>query len=399
MLGALVSPVLRTSSGKEHGIPSEIVIGGLFPFTGELSGFGQKYYRAAELAIEDVNRFVHETLGLNVTFKLITEDTGTSSSTAAKAIQSLAAKGVQVIVGPYSSRCVEAVKSYADSHRIVVVSPSSTSPALAIPNDFIFRFVPTDVHQGKALARLVWESGIRRVAVIYTQDPWGEGLYNAFKKYFEGLGGTVVGIGYAPEAKEHSAEVRKLADTIKGFGTGSDVGVLMISFEDDGIDILKLASENPTLMRVMWFGTDGTVYSTKLAEQVGDIMVKLGNIPHTGYSPPDSPFSRDVNARYRAKYGEDMDPYGRTTYDAIWVIAFTILQTGRYDGSTIAKALPEVAMRFYGASGWTALDENGDRAFGDYGIVALKYENGKYVWEEVGVYREATDSIVWFEGK
>ncbi len=398
IIGVSIASALMKPVRVAPTLPKEIVIGVAYPFTGYLSGYGLKYYRAVEMAIEDVNKFIREKLGLDVKFKVIKEDTKTSAEGAVKAIQSLSAKGVKVIVGFLASLCVEAVKSYADAHKIVVVSPASTAPALAIPGDYIFRFVPTDVHQGKALARLVWDSGVRKAVVIYRKDPWGEGLFKSFKANFEKLGGIVKGIGYDPMAKEHSAEVRKLADLVHDLGAGADVGVVLISFEDDGVDILRLAGESPVLMKVKWFGTDGTAFSTKIAKQVGDIVVKLGGMPHTCYFPPQSPISEEVNRRYRERYGEDMDPYARTSYDAIWVLALTILQVGKYDGEAIAKALPEVAKRYFGVSGWTILDDAGDRAFGDYGIIVLKYEDGRYVWKTIGIYHEITDSITWFKG-
>ncbi|RLE87170.1 MAG: ABC transporter substrate-binding protein, partial [Thermoprotei archaeon] len=140
--------------GAVKKLPEEIPIGGLFGLTGDLSEFSKRHQAAAQMAIEDVNAYV-KALGYNVKFVLIPEDTqGTQEGALAK-IQALAAKGVKVVVGPLSSAEVKAVKSFADSEGIVVISHSSTSPALAIPGDYIFRFVPTDEFQGRALARLL----------------------------------------------------------------------------------------------------------------------------------------------------------------------------------------------------------------------------------------------------
>jgi hypothetical protein len=48
-----------------------------------------------------------------------------------------------------------------------------------------------------------------------------------------------------------------------------------------------------------------------------------------------------------------------------------------------------------GASGFFSLDENGDRATGDYDILAIKLVAGEYKWETIGAYRYATDSVEW----
>ena len=384
----LVLPIFTV----EAQLPEEIPIGALMAITGPLSSFGKRHSLAAQMAIDDVNEYVAK-LGLNVRFKLIVEDTKVLPEEALARIQSLAAQGVKVVVGPLASSEVTAVKGFADANKIVVISHSSTAPALAIPGDFIFRFVPTDIYQGRALARLAEALGLRKVVVIYRGDPWGDGLFEAFKENFEGLGGTVRGVRYDPTAKDLSPEVRIASESVSAWGAGPDVGVLLISFEDDGISVLSSAKEDPVLMGVRWIGTDGTAISTKVAEQVGDIAVKVGGFPNTLYNPTLSPKQEEFRKRFYEVAGEDPDAYTYNIYDAIWVAALAIIEARTYDSEIIAKILPDVASRYFGVSGWTILDENGDRAGGDYGIWSVVEVDGKYEWKLTGIYSLATDSV------
>lgn len=78
--------------------------------------------------------------------------------------------------------------------------------------------VPPDSFQGKALARIIYSLGYRNVAVIYRNDAWGVGLYEAFSSRFKELGGNVAGVAYDPTAKDLSAEVKRLSDI--GFENG-----------------------------------------------------------------------------------------------------------------------------------------------------------------------------------
>ncbi len=381
--------------GAAQGLPSEIPIGALLPLTGDLSGFGAKWKNALEMAETDINNYV-STLGLNVKFKILVEDTKTSEEGALQALQSLVAKGVKVVLGPAASNEVSAIKSYADSNKIVVISGSSTAPSLAIPGDYIFRLVTTDLFQAKAVARMIWSKGVKKVAVIYRGDDWGDGLFNGFKSTFEDLGGTVDSVRYDPKALEFSSEVASLADKVSALGVSPETAVLLISFEEDGISILNAAKDYSVLMSVEWFGTDGTAFSTKIASQVGDVAVSVGGLPSTIFAPTSSPVQQSFFERYKDTYGVEPDSYTHNMYDAAWLAAMTILQVGKYDGEAIAKALPEVAARFFGVSGWLNLDENGDRAFGDYSIAAIVFENGEYVCKVVGVYRSTTDTVEWF---
>ncbi len=382
------------AGGATKQLPKEIPIGGLFALSGPLSSYGKRHKTAVELAIKDINAYLAK-LGYDVKFVLIAEDTKVQKEEALKDLQTLAAQGVKVVVGPLASSEVATIKPFADQNKIVVVSHSSTAPSLAIAGDYIFRFVPTDLFQGKALAKLAESLGFKKVAVIYRGDEWGEGLYKAFKENFEKLGGTVKAVRYDPNAKDLSAEVRRLSDVVKEFGAGSDVGVLAICFEDDGIALFTAAKDDPVLMSVKWIGTDGTATSTKIVENAGDVAFKVGGFYCTIYSPAYSPKMEEFAKRMKEILGEEPDPYAYNIYDATWVIALSILEAGVYDGEAIKAALPEVASRYFGVSGWCLLDENGDRAGGDYLIYKIVKTEAGYEWVKAGIYSFASDSITW----
>ena len=70
---------------------------------------------------------------------------------------------MRVVIGPVCSAEVETIKAYAEENGILLVSPSSVVPSLAIPDDNVFRFCPDATHQAEAIARLMWEDGVRVV--------------------------------------------------------------------------------------------------------------------------------------------------------------------------------------------------------------------------------------------
>lgn len=380
-----------TAAGQ---LPSEVPIGALIPLSGALSSYGENGKNALILAEEDINDYVHNTLGLNVAFKIYIEDTKTSPDGALEAVKSLAAKGIKVYVGPYASGEASKVLSYLKENNLVTISPSSTFPGLAIAGDPLFRTVPTDVTQGKALAHIIWQSGIRKLVIIYRNDDWGVGLRDAIKENFEAMGGTTTEIPYDPYAAVYSAEVSKLADAVNAFGAGADVGVVLISFEE-GTGILSLAKDYSVLMDVKWFGTDGIAYSTRIAESVGDV-VSAVFVGSTIYTPAKSPKKDAFIEKYRSRFGIDPHPYSMNLYDSAWIAALAILEARVYDGQAVAKAIPEVADRYFGVTGWTALDDAGDRAYGDYVITNVQLVDGQYKWVDVGIYNAATGTVQWF---
>ncbi|QOJ78069.1 ABC transporter substrate-binding protein [Infirmifilum lucidum] len=385
-IGYLIAPRPSTPAQK---LTTTVLIGALLPLTGDLSSFGKRNQRALELAVEDINAFA-EQVGSPFRFRLVVEDTGTNPEQARAKIQALAAQGVQAVVGPMASSEVSQVKQFADANKIVVISQSSTAPSLSIAGDYIFRVVPNDAYQGRALARLVFDSGFRGAAVIYRNDAWGKGLFDAFSARFRELGGRVEGVAYDPNAQDVSGEVARLADIASKLGPAT--AVVLISFEDDGIRVVQAAAQNPTLSKLKWFGTDGTSGSSKMAQQIGEQLVTLGGLVSTVFQPGKNSLQENFKAKFKSRFGEDPDAYSMNAYDAAWLIALSVMATGQYSGEAIARALPTIAQHYYGVTGNTALDQTGDRAAGDYAAWKVVKTDKGYEWVLVAIYSLATDS-------
>ena len=127
---------------------------------------------AAKLAIIDFNQYLADK-GAEWSLVMTIEDTQTQPTVALDKIQSLHAKGIKVIVGPYASANLQNIKGYADNNDMVVVSCCSTSPLLAIEGDRIFRMSPDDTNQGVVLARLMADAGIEIAVPVWREDAWG----------------------------------------------------------------------------------------------------------------------------------------------------------------------------------------------------------------------------------
>jgi len=60
------------------------------------------------------------------------------------------------------------------------------------------------------------------------------------------------------------------------------------------------------------------------------------------------------------------------------------------DIATFKLAFVDEAANYFGASGNTALDVNGDRAVGNYDFWAVKQNPSGYLWQVVAQYNSAT---------
>jgi branched-chain amino acid transport system substrate-binding protein len=392
--------LLEIESLKTVGLSGEVKLGFLASMTGVLASFGENELAAAEFAAEQVNEML-ASMGADWTIKIEVEDTQTEPDIALEKTESFAARGITLLVGPLSSAEVRAIKGYCDANKILAVSQSSTAPDLAIADDYIYRFCPTDeLGQGPAMARIMLDDEKQYIIPVTRNDAWGIGLKEAGKKRFEELGGTFLeGIDYAPEAIEFSMEASNLAGKVSSavdtYGA-DNVAVWHISFEEVNA-FFTAANEYDVLSTVKWYGSDGTSLSGAILEDetVAEFAFKVGGYPCTIFTPTHSPKWEEVRQNNLEKIGREPDSYSYGVYDVVWAYAYSLLAVDKYDPEAVRVVLPTVTRSLFGASGWIDLNDAGDRKAGDYDIwvIGEPVVPGVLEWEHYGTWIFATDSV------
>jgi len=388
------------------GLQGEVSIGALLPLTGVLSAYGENSKTALELAEKEINEWL-KTRGEPWYIKIYVEDTATDPKTAMDKIMVLHGRGIKFFIGPMSSAEVSEIKSYADANKLLVISQSSTSPALGIPEDWLYRYCPTDVIQGPAAARLAYTRGIRYLVQVWRGDTWGDGLAYATRDAFNAIlaktgeaGDVIPGIRYDPAAKEFSAEAAKLAETVRElvekYGK-ENVGVQLISFEES-VAFFAAAIAYPILAEVPWVGSDGTAGVTPLIKEksVAEFAVKVKFLSPI-FTPGVSPYRERVEKYVREKLGRAPDAYSYAAYDIAWTLALALEQADAYDPEAVRSILPELVKRYFGATGYFELNKDGDRAFADYELWIPWPTDGEYDWKIAGIWHAITDSIEWYD--
>lgn len=400
-IGYVVGPSIGAAPGA--GLSGEVEIGALMSLSGDLAHFGENEQAAAEFAVTEINALL-ASMDAGWTLKLVPEDTQTDPDIALEKLESLAARGIKLILGPLSSGEVRAIKGFADANKILVVSQSSTAPDLAIPDDYIYRFCPTDkLGQGPALARMMLDDGITHVIPVARNDAWGIGLKDATKTRFEALGGTfLTGIDYDPEATEFTSEASVLAGLVQtaiSAHGAENVAVLHISFEE-AVPFMTACLNHAALSQVIWYGSDGTATSGAIIgdTNVRDFVLKVG-YPCTIFSPaPTGEKFEKVRQNGIDVLGREPESYSYSVYDIVWAYALSLLTVDKYDAEAIRVVLPTITENIFGASGSIILDAAGDRTAGDYNVwMILELSPGNYDWQVVARYVLTSDEMQWIE--
>ena len=383
------------------GLSGEVKIGVLLPLTGDLASYGEAARAAALLAEQDINAWL-QAAGAPFTVKMVIEDTQTDPTVAQQKFDTLAAQGIKFMLGPMTSAEVSALKERADTQQILLISPSSTAPQLAIPDDFVFRFCPTDLIQGPAIAKIMQADGVEVVVALVRADDWGRGLIESSKEAFLKMvpDGKVEVIEYDPKNPNFAQQVAQLNDLVtKYMGEGKKVGVLLISF-NEAVQVFQQADQYDTLKQVRWYGSDGTALLSEIVNDpvAGKFAAQVKFI-NPIFAAAKSNKYEDVNKRLTEELGRVPDTYAFALYDSAWVVTLALMAVGDYDSVKVKEILPTTARIFYGTTGEIVLNEAGDRAFADYALwEVVETSPGQYEWVNVGMYKYASNSIEWYTG-
>jgi len=273
--------------------------------------------------------------------------------------------GVKVIVGGMTSGASMTSGPYLAGKRILMVTPSATSPLISEQpwKEWLFRTTPHDAFQGEVLAEVVLDKGFTKLATIVQDNPYGVGLEKALIDALKAKGWTgkhVVTIHFDPAKKDYRTEL----DIIKGHNP--DV-VLAVTYAEDGIIVFKQALEMG-LDKIAWLGCDGNYGDGMFAEPKSAEFMEKAIIAGTRAAGPSGAIYDKFAADYEAFTGKEPSVYCDTTYDAIKLIALAIERAGVYEGAAVRNALLEIGQDYNGASGIITFDDKGDRVSGTFEI-------------------------------
>ena len=329
--------------------PQKLKVGAILPLTGDAAQWGIPPRRAAELAVEEINA-AGGAGGQQLV--LAVQDSTCDPKNAVSAYQQLKTTvNPPVIVGAVCSSATLAVAPLANRDHVTLVSPASTSPKITDAGDFIFRVVPTDALRARIFADYLYgKRGLRKVALLYVNNPAGVDASSAFKHRFEQLGGTVAGeFPYAQDSTDLRAQlVQTEGIDIDGAVVGSypkDTVILMKQRVELGIKVpfyyLGEAVEDPNVLREAGEAANGAVYI----------------LP----APAKGEAAERFAKAYQAKYGKKPELFAAEAYDIVHLIADAVkANPGKPINGELFRDYLYSVKGYQGASGTITFDKNGD---------------------------------------
>ena len=86
--------------------------------------------------------------------------------------------------------------------------------------------------------------------------------------------------------------------------------------------------------------------------------------------------------------------YAFTSYDAVWLATKTYLQTQHNANTQVLKQGFELqAEQYFGATGWTSLNNAGDRNMATYDFWGVTTDENLAYWENKAIYNNITKTL------
>ncbi len=390
-LAVFIVPKQPSIEPDESTLSGEIEIGVISSTLNDVT----EYEYLSGLAVEQLNKICNES-GLNASFKFIVVSGEGSATKALEHTQGFHERGVDLLVGGGWSSQLWSMKSYVETHEMVVLSPSSTSPQEPLKqDDFIFRLAPHDYMIGKIMAHVAYDYGVENMIILERDDSWAVGVGDWFVEEYESLGGDVFErVKYPPAtASEFSEYLNKVENSLEEKSIfDEDTGVFLLSFSETSAILNELVGY-PSLVNVTWFSTDAVANSLEIDSVSEDIFssVKLVSPLHL---PLWDEYSSSVGRDYHDRFGDDLGFYEANIYDSCMVLGLSVIEADSINTSEVTEVLPLVAGDFVGLTGPCGFDMYGDRLVFRTGLYAVGYDPGLR-WMLIGWYYSPTNEIIW----
>jgi len=384
---------------------------------------GQDMDRAAKMAVEEINAaggIYVESLGKNLTIKIVTANTETANpDIAINEVTRVVDQGVDLLIGGFGSGATLAGQVHAIDKRVPFIITGASSHLVTrrgfLPEgdpsriddvegmSYMFHYCTTTYHYSKTVAHFFAEAmkplleselGISRnlrLAVLYRDDAYGKGVWEATEHYIEDDDlpiDIVAVVNYPTDTTTFQAELTTVQaaepDAVYVVDFTTNTATIYTQGQSDvGLNSMYIAvecCEEPEFYTALGQWGDHQLLESKFASYAGP--------------PFYLPMMDTYVADYEAKYGQVPGMMGADTYDAFYIAKDAIERAGTLQKSAVKDAIESCNM-----DQMLIITESGKIEFGTdednyHEIAAFTFVEQLFYDETVG---ECRPSLIWPE--
>jgi branched-chain amino acid transport system substrate-binding protein len=342
-----------------------VKVGFVAQLTGVQAELGVQERNGVQLAVEEINA-TGGVAGRPV--KLVVRDDSGTPEGARAADRELIDAGVAAIIGHATSGQTMAGLAVTNPARVVMLSPTASTPKLSGRDDFFFRVTSSLADRAHALAQFICQARNKtRIAVIYDADngAYSKAFLDTFADKYRSLGGVLtVVVDFSSRAQPDFTPM------VAQLRAGSADGLLIIAADTDTALIAqrtRLMGWPVPLFTTSWAQTETLV-------NTGGRAVEGLELEIAGAVNSQDQDYIDFKTRYQARFGQAPSFGAVSGYEAAEVLASALNKTGGK-----AEGLPQALVankNFKGLTDTFSFDPYGDVVRPFYmGVI----RDGKYV--------------------
>jgi ABC-type branched-subunit amino acid transport system substrate-binding protein/CheY-like chemotaxis protein len=341
----IVTAVIMVSMTWSCTREKEIRIGFAGQLTGVYSDLGVQGRNGAALAVEEINT------GGGVAGKrlrLIPEDDGNTPEKARQAVRKLIQQEVTAIVGHMTSGQSLAGLPVAEKAGVVMLSPTTSTPALIGKKDMFFRVQPSTVHTAESLGWFAAENlKLEQVSTVrdLDNDAYTAPFNQHFIRHFEKAGGRI-----AATCTFSSSDTDNWSQVLACLALDRTQGVLVMASARDMVSMIQAMDESgkdQALLSSGWGATrellaQGDQILANLCVNARDAISGVGTITiQTGMKTVDQAYCADNADCIPGEYvlltvGDNGHGMDKETMARIFDPFFTTKELGRGTGLGLA---------------------------------------------------------------
>jgi len=378
-----------SGGGKSSGEVKEIKIGNILPLSGSAAPVGKIGQQARDMAVEEINAAGGiKSLG-GAKIKMIYADSkGDPATGVAEAERLITQERVALITGAYQSGVALPASEVAERYKVPFVCPVPSEDIITERGfKYVFRLAEKTTWRNREQVRFIQDMAkkfgtpVKTVALIYENTAWGQGAVKGWEKYLKEAGLKIV---LKEPYPANSSDLTPVVLKVKQLKP--DV-IMMCSYVSDAALLTNTFAEHK-VKPLAFIGTSGGFADPVYFKTTGDNSEYFFDIS-TWEPDVNRPFSKEVNEKFKQKYGYPMNAEAVKAYTAMYVIKDALERAGSLDPEAIRKALAETKL----TSGVTQMyaseiifDESGQMVNAPLIISQFRKINGKMervtVWPE-----------------
>jgi branched-chain amino acid transport system substrate-binding protein len=294
---------------------AKVKIGFVNSMTGPEAPIGENLTNGVTLAIEDLAK-------KGVQVDLVKEDDTGKPEKSMAAFEKMATRdNVAGVVGPYSSKCANAVSKLADKYRVPLLIPVAAKEDITRQNlKWTFRLNATSNAYANILLDMATSLGKpKTMAIINENTDFGTSTAKSAVEYAAKKGIQVVANeSYAPGSPDYRS-------TLASIKSKNPDLVFLVSYVADAI-LLTRQSRELGLKPQAFLGAGAGFSTTAFAKETDISNNVFSSTQWT--SDVNWPGAKEFGARYKARFGKEPTYHAACAYAAMMVMAETAAKAG-----------------------------------------------------------------------